>query len=396
MRLELELAIRFLRRRTGVLLRGTALAAFFGVGLAATALVITLALMTGYIEAIGTALQRGNAHMVGFSPVAMELADATDSAQRIAALDGVRLARPITYLMGLIEDPQQPSSPLPVVIKAVSEPPEFTALAAWPRSSNLPAVIGRQLAQRLDLEAGDQASVLMPPRSRSLHLPALRIEVVDTFYLAFPEFDQRWLVVPLAEVLTRMPDTGVAGIEVELDDPLRVDQAREPVESAAPGLLFTDWREMNRPMFVALRWQTLSLFVVLTLVVMVASFQVSSSMVVLAISKQRSSGMLQALGATPRRVRRILIYAGTMLGTAGVVAGISFGCLASVIMSHYQLIRFPEGLAKVYMVDHIPLIVEPLHLLAVFGVCSLLVFAASVWPAWRAARLDPVTALRSV
>jgi lipoprotein-releasing system permease protein len=236
----------------------------------------------------------------------------------------------------------------------------------------------------------------MPPRSGSLHLPALRIEVVNTFYLAFPEFDQRWLVVPLVEVLERMPEQGVAGIEVELDDPLLVDQARAPIEEAAPALIFTDWREMNRPMFVALRWQTLSLFVVLTLVVVVASFQVSSSMVILAISKQRSSGMLQALGATPRRVRRVLIYAGTILGTAGVIAGITVGCLASAIMSHYQLIRFPEGLARVYMVDHIPLIVEPLHLLAVFTVCTLLVFGASVWPAWRAARLDPVTALRSV
>jgi ABC-type lipoprotein release transport system permease subunit len=143
-RLELELAVRFLRRRTGVLLRGTALAALFGVGLAATALVITLALMTGYIDAIGTALQRGNAHVVGFAPapVPMALGEARGYANRIAELDGVRLARPVTYLMGLIEDPQQPASPLPVVLKAVSEPPEFTSLDTWPSTQLLPAVIG--------------------------------------------------------------------------------------------------------------------------------------------------------------------------------------------------------------------------------------------------------------
>jgi lipoprotein-releasing system permease protein len=396
MKLELELAIRFLRRRTGILLRGTALAAFFGVALATTALVITMALMTGYIEAISVALQRGNAHMVGFSAVRMGLDEAADTARQISDVAGVSLARPVTYLMGLIEDPEEPSNPIPIVIKAVSEPPEFTALGSWPSSDVLPVVVGRQLAEQLDLQTGDPATVLLPPRSGSIHLPALRLEVAGTFHLAFSEFDQRWLVAPLADVLESLPDTGVAGIEVNLDDPLQVEQARPAIEEVAPALMFTDWREMNRPLFAALRWQTLSLFVVLTLVVVVASFQVSSSMVVLAINKQRSSGMLQALGATPARVRRVLIYAGTLLGSTGVLAGVVFGCLVSAIMSHFQLISFPEGLAKVYMVDHIPLIVLPTHLLAVVGICTLLVLGASLWPAWRASRMDPVVALRPV
>ncbi|MDX2437393.1 MAG: FtsX-like permease family protein, partial [Acidobacteriota bacterium] len=158
---------------------------------------------------------------------------------------------------------------------------------------------------------------------------------------------------------------------------------------------FTDWREMNRSLFAALRWQTLSLFVVLSLVVAVASFQVSSALVVLAIDKQRSTGMLQALGATPSSIRRILVMAGALLGGSGVAAGIILGCAASWIMTATRAIRFPPGLARVYMVDSIPLIPTPLLVAAIAGVCMVLVILASIWPAWKTSQQDPVVALRA-
>jgi lipoprotein-releasing system permease protein len=154
-------------------------------------------------------------------------------------------------------------------------------------------------------------------------------------------------------------------VEVQLDDPMRVDRVRDGLEEAAPKLLLTDWREMNRSLFAALTWQTRSLFLVLSLVVFVASFQVSSALVVLAIDKRRSTGMLMAIGATPARVRRLLMLAGGLLGGAGVVLGLAAGSLGAI-------------------------------LLAVAAVCGLLVLGASWWPAWRSSRLDPVAALRAV
>jgi lipoprotein-releasing system permease protein len=183
---------------------------------------------------------------------------------------------------------------------------------------------------------------------------------------------------------------------VEVDDPLSVDAMRRALEETEPSLLFTDWRDMNRSLFAALRWQTLSLFVVLSLVVAVSSFQVSSALVVLAIDKRRSAGMLQALGATPARIRRVMVYSGVLLGGTGVAGGLALGCLASWVMTAFEIVRFPPGLARVYMVDVIPLQPRPLHLLAVVGVCSALVFLASLWPAWKTSREDPAAALRAV
>jgi len=394
--LELELAIRFLRRRRGAVLTGTALAALCGVALATAALVITLALMNGYQGSIARALQRGNAHLVGFSPMPMSLNEGEAVARRWAESEGVNRARPVTYLAALATDPREPSRPLSVVVKAVGEPPSFTGLETWPETTAIPAVLGERLADGLVLEAGDSLTVSLPPEARSWLLPVLRLEVVGTFRLAFAEFDQRWVVVPLERVLAARPELGVAGVEVELDDPFAVERARDALGMAAPQLVITDWREMNRPLFAALRWQTLSLFLVLSLVVAVASFQVSSALVVLAIDKRRTTGMLLALGATPATVRRVLVLAGVILGSTGVVGGLAFGVGASVLMTELEVIRFPEGLARVYMVDTIPLVVAPLHLLAVAAVCGALVLAASWWPAWRSSQLDPVTALRSV
>ncbi len=226
--------------------------------------------------------------------------------------------------------------------------------------------------------------------------PTINLEVADTFTLAFSEFDNRWVVAPLAEVTRALPGTDVAGIEVVLADPLAVEDARQALALTAPDLVFTDWREMNRPLFAALRWQTLSLFVVLSLVVAVASFQLSSALVVLTIDKRRASGMLQAIGATPARVWRVLALAGLMLGCAGVAAGIVVASIVCTALTVTRAVRFPDHLARVYLVDHVPFIVSFADLAAVAAVCLLFVCVAAAWPAWKSARRDPAELLRAV
>jgi lipoprotein-releasing system permease protein len=394
--LEIELALRFLRRRRGLLLRGTSLAALAGVALATAALVVTLALMRGYTDAIAVALQRGNAHLVGFLPTGLSLAEAGSVAAELAAVEGVVAARPVTYLPGLLDDPAEPAHPLPVTLKAVAEPPAFTGLDRWPAASSIPVVLGARLAEAVGVTGGERLSLRLPPKAGAWVVPSLTLEAVGTFRLEFAEFDRHWLVAPLAAVLEAFPETRVAGIEVVLHDPMAVESTRLRLEHVDRRLLFTDWREMNRSLFAALRWQTLSLFVVLGLVVAVASFQVASALVVLSIEKRRSAGVLQALGSTPGAVLRVMLSAGIMLGGAGVACGIALGSVISWVLTATRLVRFPEGLARVYMVDSIPFEIAVSDLGAVLALCLTLVALASVAPAWRTSRLDPVAALKAV
>ena len=397
MSLELELALRLLTRRKGLLLRGTSLAALAGVALATAALVITLALMTGYRESIATALQRGNAHMVGFALAPMGMDRARELAAAARELPGVRRAMPVTYVTGLAEDPASPGSPLPVVIKATTGPPAFVGFTAWPGTDGaIPVVLGYRLAEKLGVKPGDTVRVLLPPKEGSWLLPGLPLRVVGTFHLAFASFDERWMVAPLDRLMAAIPGLGAAGVEVGLDDPMAVEAVRPALEAAWPGMIVNDWLQMNPALFTALRWQTLSLFVVLSLVAAVASFQVSSALVVVAAQQRRTTGMLQALGMGSRSVRRILVWVGVLLGGAGVLAGLAVGIAANLVMTWLKVIRFPPGMARIYMVEFIPLTTDPVHVAAVLAVCATVVLAASVWPARRAAGLDPVAALRAV
>ena len=398
MRLEVELALRLIRRRRSLLLRGTAAAAFSGVALATAAMVITLALMTGYRQAIATALQQGNAHIVGFALRPMSLARATELAEAASRVTGVRQAQPVSYVTGLAEDPSAPASPLTVVIKAPLSPPAYTGLERWPasRSGVVPAVLGYRLAQRLGVRPGQTVHVLLPPRSGGWLLPGITLRVAGTFHLEMSDFDESWIVAPLEQLAKVVPGLGAAGVEVRLADPMAVSKLRPALEKIWPGLVLNDWMDMNPALFAALRWQTLSLFLVLSLVAAVASFQVSSALVVVAAQKRRTIGMLQAMGMEPRRLQRVLGLVGVFLGGAGVATGLALGSLLSGLGTWLHIISFPPGMAKVYMVEHIPLIVRPLHLAAVLAVCLLVVSVASLWPARRTVRLDAVAALRSV
>lgn len=395
MRLELALALALLGRRTG-LLRGTALAAFVGIAVATAALVVTLALMVGYRDAIARPLARGSAHLVAFAGRPMSLEEGRERAAAAAGVAGVATAAPVVYLAALAEDPAEPAHPVPVTVKAVDRRPGFLDdPAGWDREGRLPAWLGDRLAAVLGVGPGDRLVVRLPPREGEWVLPGVTLEVAGTFHLGFAEFDDSWIVAPLEPVVERLPGLGASAVEVAVTDPLAIDAVRPGVEDALPSMVVTDWRDMNRALFAALRWQTLSLYLVLTLVVAVASFQVSSAMVVLSISKRRATGTLQALGMTPARVRRILTFAGVVLGGAGVAAGLGAGVAASAALTRWRLVRFPPELARIYMVDHIPFEVHSLHLAAVAATGCALVLLASLWPAWRASRLDPVAAFRA-
>ncbi len=394
--LDVELAIRFIKNRAGVLLRGTAIAALGGIALATMALVITLALMAGYRQAIAGALQQGNAHLVGFAPMGLEQDEVVEASRSIGSINGVTRVEAVSYVAGLADVAGDPGRPLPVVLKAVARPPSFTSLDRWLPGTPVESAIGAGLASHLGVGVGDHVTIRLPPSRGSWVLPGLTLRVVDVFSLAFSEFDNRWIIVPLDAILKVAPGLGIAGLEIELVDPLAVDSARTALEAAQPGLVFSDWREMNRSLFAALRWQTLSLFVVLTLVVAVASFQVSSALIVLAIDKRRTAGMLQALGATGGRIWRILTLAGIVLGGCGVLIGAGAGVMVAGVLTATRAIRFPEHLAEVYLVDHVSFIVVPSHLVGIIGVCLFLVSLASAWPALQSARRDPAEALRTV
>jgi lipoprotein-releasing system permease protein len=170
-----------------------------------------------------------------------------------------------------------------------------------------------------------------------------------------------------------------------------VAAARAALGSSATVL---DWKALNGELFTVLAVQQTLLFVVLTLIVAVASGTVVSSLVVLLAEKTREVGVIGALGGTPRQIARTFLASGLFLGGAGLLGGTLFGVVACWVLTATRAVRFPPEIARVYYLTWMPFRPEPLPVLAVLVVGGLLVVASSLLPARRASRLAPAECLR--
>jgi lipoprotein-releasing system permease protein len=259
----------------------------------------------------------------------------------------------------------------------------------------LALALGAGLARRLEVGVGDPVSLQVMIATRAPQM--LRARVARVFHSGLAELDDRWVTVRLADLAARAAAARANGLEVALHDPGAAPRLRDAVERAAGrSALVTTWQETNRNLFAALRWQTLSLGVLLSLVVGVGAFEVASALIVMVTEKRRQLGILVALGGEPRLLRATVLAAAGALGLAGVLTGIVAGVGAAALLTALRIPSFPPEIATIYMVDRIEFVVEwgDLALVIALGVVEVLV--AALLPARRVARWQPAEVLRWV
>lgn len=402
------LARRFLSGRRGGLLGTVSTLALLGVALGAAALVVAMGLMSGYRHDLADKLAGTNADVLVMADPA---SDPTELNARLGALPGVTAVARTAYAPAILLSSAAPHG-TDALVKGLDLPEGMKTAPLLSRVTGLdeklgkpapggriPVVLGAGLARRLGVGVGSPAVLetsslslargISPPRRTPLTIVA----VVET---GFSEVDDNWTVVSLKAFERFAPPDARTGIwELKLARPTESDRtvaaAREALDPSATVL---DWKAMNRDLFAALAIQQTLLFVVLTLIVAVASGTVVSALVVLLAEKTRDVGVLAAVGAPPRVVQRTFRLAGAVLGGAGLLLGIGFGVAVCTILTRFRLVRFPPEIAKVYYLSWMPFRPEPLHLLGVFVVGMLLVLLASALPARRASKLNVAEALR--
>jgi len=202
--------------------------------------------------------------------------------------------------------------------------------------------------------------------------------------------------VPLEDFDRVAPPDARRGLwELKLQRPSRSEETVVAVRAMlGPTSTVLDWKTLNRDLFEALRVQQVLLFVVLVLIVAVAAGTVVSSLVVLLAQKTRDIGVLSALGATPRLIKRTFRISGLLLGGSGLVLGTLAGLLICALLTATRAVRFPPEIARVYYLSWMPFRPEPLHVAGILGAGVLLVLLAAFLPARRAAALAPADALR--
>jgi len=409
---ELQIALRYLlAKRKQVFISVISAISTLGVAVGVMTLLIALALMTGVQGELRSRILGSAAHVSVFHLQAGSIANYSEVVEKVRQVPHVAGASAAIYGKALLSSPGGAGLAVLKGIDPELEPTvtdfgrnvvEGSLKGLTPAESDgEPAfpgiVLGHELARTLGVSVGDVLTLTSPegrltpfgmvPRSG-------RFKVVGVFRAGLYEFDSSWALVRL-DVASRLADLDGAAnyVEARVDDIYDVKAISEAVRNAvgrdAYGTI--DWMEMNQSLFSALWLEKTVTAIFISFIVGVAALNIVATLIMIVMEKTRDIAILRSMGATAKSILFIFMLQGTLIGVAGTTAGAVVGVVACRILDHYKLIHIPE---EVYQVTYVPFKLLPFDLTLVVLAAPLVCFAATLYPAWRAASLNPSEALR--
>jgi len=403
---ERTIAERYLKtHRKGAFVRIMVRFARGGTALGVFAMVVTLAVMNGIREEIQATLFSATAHFTVFH-LAGDIPDTTGALKTIRAVPGVQAASPIRLEKGLLRRPDSEMPPEAVVVKAVDPATAHGTSSIFDSMRPIPIerlkegdiVLGKELADRLGLRVGDTVALAFFRLELGLGGQQPKVaafRVAGTFHSHSSEYDKAWAFITLDDAMHIARSDGRAEmIEVRATSIDAIADVKPRVLAAlGPAYQATDLRDSNRALFAALTVEKWAFAAILSLIVLVAAFNIVASLVLLVTEKRRDLGVLLALGATPKQIQRLFELQGLRIGAVGTAWGLGTSVPLCLILDHYKLLKLP---AAVYdFITYMPFRLKVLDVVLV-GLLPLLVsWLAARYPAKKAAALDPVDALRA-
>jgi lipoprotein-releasing system permease protein len=405
LRLPLWIAARYLRtrRQSGfiTLLTGISIA---GVAVGVTALLTVLAVMNGFESEIQTRIAGTDAHVVLLGPNAAGILNGDSLAARVTREPGVLGAAPFTYAKAMVIRGGRAEG---LVVKGVdlARERQVTTVARnlSPVLDSIPGgavpglVLGTELAARIAAVVGDTVVLasLASDRSAMGYAPKLRrFRVVGLFGSGLFTYDSSFgfTSIPAAQEFFEL-GAGITGIEVRLADMFDAPRAASRLLRALdePTLHSNNWIELNRNLFTWMKLEKTVMFVILALIVLVAAFNIVSTLFMVVLEKRRDIGVLKALGASRGVVLQVFLCEGVLIGVLGTMLGAGLGSALIATLRRYPFVRLP---GDVYFIERLPVRPEVGDFLAVIVAAFVLCLAAALYPAWRASLLDPVEAIR--
>ncbi len=406
---EWMLAVRYLRaRRKEGFISVIAWFSLLGIALGVATLIIVLSVMNGFREELLSRILGLNGH---FTVQAAQggLSDYNSLAARLQKLKGVIRATPIIQeqAMALAGGVAQGAIVRGIAPSRLRSHPTVSRSIV---SGSLDAfggtgiVVGSRLAQKLGIAVGGKL-VLVSPRFRTTAfgtVPRMKTyTVVALFEVGMYEYDSSFIFMPLAaaQVYFGLKDR-VSGVEIVVDDPDRIDEYRREIEQATRGIgRVIDWQRANAQFFNALQVERNVMFLILTLIILVAAFNIVSSLIMLVKDKGRDIAILRTMGASRGAIMRVFFISGASIGVMGTILGFLLGIgFADNIETVRRWIESLSGTdlfaAEIYFLSRLPAKVDSGEVTLVVLMGLGLSVLATIYPSWRAARIDPVEALR--
>jgi lipoprotein-releasing system permease protein len=412
---EWMLSLRYLRaRRREGFISVIAGFSFLGIMLGVATLIIVMAVMNGFRKELLDKILGLNGHIL-VQPLDRPLTDYDEVAARIARIPGVILAAPFVEGQALASSPAaltgaQASGVLVRGMRAadlarlgtIAQNIKEGTLAGFDGAQGV--AIGQRLGDQLSLRAGENITLVSPrgvvtpmgvtPRVKSY-------KVAAEFKIGMSEYDSGFVFMPLKEAQIYFNhDKDVSAIEVYVQNPDDVDRYAAQIKQVAGRPVFTvDWRRKNSAFFIALQTERNVMFIILTLIVLVAALNIVSGLIMLVKDKSGDIAIMRTMGATQFAIMRIFVITGASIGVVGTLIGFVAGTV--VCLNIERIHRFLAWLLhvdvfnpEIYFLSKLPAEMSVGETTAIVVVALALSLLATLYPAWRAARLDPVEALR--
>ena len=416
---EWFISLRYLkaRRRQGFISL-ISIISVAGVTVGVMALIVVLAVMTGFTDSLREKILGINSHIV-IQRLGRGITDYRKVSAMVLQTEGVLAATPYTYSQTMLSVPDASSG---VVVRGIDpatannvlslsnqlvegsvdalnnekqETDASSTSSKAPRS--LPGIIlGKEIARSLRVDMGDNIRLFSPsgPLTPMGVIPKIKTcRVVGIFDTGMYEYDSSLAYVSITTAQDFLElDEAVHGLELKVDDIYKASViAKELEKKLGFGYVVKDWISMNKNLFSALKLEKTAMFIVLALIVLVAAFNIISTLIMVVMSKGKDIAILKSMGATSKGIMKIFIYEGLVIGLTGTVLGVIGGLALCEVLSRYQFIKLPSD---VYPITTLPVKILPMDVTLVAVSAALITLLATIYPSWKASKIDPAVALR--
>lgn len=404
---ELIIALRYLvTRRKHSFISIISCFSVFGVALGVAALIVVLGVMNGFSSSLRDKILGVNADLI-VSRVQGGFQEHEPVLGQIDNLEGVAGVMPFIYSEVMLSTPQGVKGAglrgidpdiASGVISLENDLYLGTSGDLQTRQHPPGIIVGKGLAQQLGVTLGDTLNMLSPSGTKTAagFSPKVKIfQVAGLFDTGMYEYDSSLAYVSLdaAREILGFDSDLVTGLEVKLHDVYAAQEVAQKVEETLGGFPYVvrTWIEMNKSLFSALQLEKNAMGVILVMIVLVGSFSIITTLIMLVMEKKQDIALLMAMGAWPRSIRRIFMWQGVIIGLLGTALGFGGGLLISFLLEHYQFIKLP---GDVYPMDHLTVLLNTLDLWIIGVSAMLLCFLATLYPAAQAAKIEPAEVLR--